>query len=155
MTLPDCRNDEYYNEDFLNEKDKEFLKGFDWAVEYALDNAFNNLDCILQDDAYLQRKLEEKVPDVEREDYEVELYDGTTEKRTIETNADLIRSRMLDWAESERDELIVSMIDNMDEVEYKKNREAAMEQNKRSDNPKEYYNTRKFFVTGKKERSDE
>ena len=42
MMFPECRNDNYYNEDFLTKTDKEFVRGFDWATEMAVDNFFDN-----------------------------------------------------------------------------------------------------------------
>ena len=38
MIFPDGRNDNYYNEDFLDKPNKNFLDGFDWATEMAVDN---------------------------------------------------------------------------------------------------------------------
>ena len=31
--IPDCRTDEVYNESNLNDRDKEFVKGFDFCAE--------------------------------------------------------------------------------------------------------------------------
>ena len=134
--IPDCRHDENYNEKFLNDKDKEFIRGFDWCVEMAVDNFFANEMFDLQsDDSYLGHILNEKLPESMQEEYEIELeFAGTgdkeTETRKVETYADLIRSKILEWIENERDELITSMIDNMSEEEYEKNKQKAYEEDK-------------------------
>lgn len=47
------------------------------------------------------------------------------EERKVETYADLIRYKILEWIENERNELITSMIDAMDDEEYKKIKEKA------------------------------
>lgn len=57
-------------------------------------------------------------------EYEYMFGDGTTEKRKIKTYADLIRSKILDWIEMERDQLITSMIDAMGD-EYEEIKERA------------------------------
>ena len=155
MMFPDCRNDENYNEDFLNSKDKEFVRGFDWAAEMAADNLFDNLDSVIEDD-YILRRLNEKLPDVDQTEYEfTSTFNETDETRTIKTVADYLRYKLLEYIEMERDELITSMIDNMDEEEYMNIRKSVLEKNRNLEKPKEYYNTRKFAITGKKESSEE
>lgn len=134
--IPNCRTDENYNEKFLNEKDSEFVKGYDWCVEMAVDNFFaNNMFDLQNEDSYLGHLLNEKLPESMQEEYEVEFRfagcsDRETETRKIETYADLIRSKILDWIEMERDELITSMIDNMSEEEYERNKRKAYEEDK-------------------------
>lgn len=151
MILPNCREDAYYNEDFLNEKDKEFIKGFDWATEMACDNFFDNHYNDISSDEnsdYLDRKLAKKVPKYMQEEYEIQfVFSGrVNEARTVKTYADYIRFKILEWIEQRRDELITSMIESMDKKEYKENRHKAIleHQNK-------YYDTRKCFTTDKKE----
>ena len=58
--------------------------------------------------------------------------------------------KMLEWLESERNELIVSMIDNMDDEIYSAVRNKILKDNISSDKPKEYYDTRKYACTGEK-----
>lgn len=100
--IPDCRTDEYYNEKYLKDKDAEFIRGFDYAVENML-NIFNNLDVY---------------PDVE------ELLD---DKKAIlkEGKAELVRDALEEWVEMARDEVITSMIESMDETEYQRIKEAV------------------------------
>lgn len=94
--IPDCREGEYYNQKYLNEKDKQFVAGFDWAVERISElfrgniNVFPELEELLDDNTAVIRENKEE-----------------TVKNAVE-----------EWAEMERDELITSMIDGMSEEEY-------------------------------------
>ena len=120
--IPDCRNDENYNEKYLNNFDKEFVRGYDWCVEMSVDNFFDNLDIYFGDDSHIMHLLNEELPENMREEYEIERTfadeNARVEKRDVKTYVDLLRSKILDYIEMERDELITSMIDNMDEQEY-------------------------------------
>lgn len=98
--IPDCRTDPAYNEKFLNDKDKEFIRGYDYAVDCIL-NLFTNLEVF---------------PDFE------ELLDD--HKAIIKEGKTMIAQESVgQWAEMDRDELITSMINSMDEIEYWKIRE--------------------------------
>lgn len=107
MLERDCRVDETYNEDFLGEKDSEFIAGMDFMrmsicnlFEGNLDvykEAFENVDTMIDVVKFLDLCK-----------YEI---------------TEMIRH----WSENERNDLIVSMIDNMDEDEYNKNKEIAMQ----------------------------
>lgn len=123
--IPDCRTDEYYNEKYLNDKDKEFVAGFDWCVEMAVDNFFNNeMNGLTFPETYLGHILSKKLPEDLQKEYEMEytFNDLKTEIRKVETYADLIRAKILEWIETQRDELITSMIDNMNDDEYEAKR---------------------------------
>ena len=115
--IPNCRTDENYNQKFLTGADKEFVRGFDWCVETAVDNFFDNeMFDLAQSDSYLGHILNENVPDELQEEYTQEhvfLYNGEDEQRKITTYADLIRYKLLYWIEMERNELITSMIDSI------------------------------------------
>lgn len=119
---PDCRTDGTYNEKYLNERDKSFVDGFDWCAERAVDNLFDNLDILEDDD--LQKFLEKELPYDPHEDYDwVPTFDdGEKEHREIKTYGDYLRLELINYIEAERDVLITSMIDNMDEEEYEKNK---------------------------------
>lgn len=93
--IPDCRTDENYNERYLNEKDKEFVKGYDWAVETVL-NILNNADVY---------------PDF------ADLLDPNKALVNVD-KAEIVKDALEQWMEGERDMLITSMIDHMDEKEY-------------------------------------
>lgn len=114
--IPNCRTDEIYNEKNLNNRDKEHLLGFDWCTEMAVDNFFNNLDVYFDSDSYLMHLLNERLPKDMQEEYEMEYTyaddENKSEMRKTETYADMLRFKILDWIEMERNELITSMIDN-------------------------------------------
>lgn len=119
--IPDCRTDEDYNEKYLNEKDFQFVRGYDWAVEQVIDNFFDNIEVTESD--YLMSVLNEELPDYLVQKYEVPAsYKGEAEQeyetRTAKTYGDLLRMNLLRWAECGRDELITSMIDGMSDEEY-------------------------------------
>ena len=152
MMMPDCRNDDYYNEDFLSGDDHEFVRGFDWCAEEVVDNFFNNMDVFFDDDNHLLHVLNETLPEHLQAEEEIEwrFGDRGKEVRKIETYADLLRTKLEDWIESERDSLITSMIDNMDEDLFNAIRNKVLKENAESSEPKEYYDSRKYAVTGTK-----
>lgn len=115
--IPDCRNDEDYNTDNLLDKDKEFVRGFDYCVGESVDNFFNNLDVYFDDDSHITHMLNEELPNSLKGEEEIEFTSGEKETRKINTYADLFRSKLLDWLEKERDELITSMIDAMGDLD--------------------------------------
>lgn len=121
--IPNCREDEYYNQKYLKTNDSEFLRGFDWAVEMAVINFFdsNYTDCF--EDGYLEHLLTQKIPVEINEEYDFPLTfsekDGDTRRFVIKTYADMLKSEILRSCETERDALITSMIDNYPEDEYK------------------------------------
>lgn len=119
--IPDCRTDENYSEKYLSEKDEQFVAGFDWAIEEAVDNFFdNNFMKGLDDDSYIGHLMTEELPEILKETYTAEyrFRDNNEVEREVETVADYIRMQILDWCESNRNELIVSMIENMSDKEY-------------------------------------
>ena len=144
MQLPDCRNDAYYNEDFLDETGKLRVSGYDFCTEAAVDSFFDNMDIYFERDSYIGHILNEKVPESMREEYEVETASGEDKTRKIRTYGDYLRSCILDYIATNRDELITSLIDDMDEDLYKEIRRKVLEDNKISANPKVYYDTRSF-----------
>jgi hypothetical protein len=119
--IPDCRRDENYNQKYLNEKDSEFIRGFDWCSENAVDVFFDNMEEFFGIDSYLMHILKEEIPEQDHEEYVwINSFDERIqEKRTVKTYLDAIRAHLVDWVEMHRDELITSMIDNMKEEEYK------------------------------------
>ena len=95
MRVPNCRTDETYNEKYLNEKDERFIRGYDAAVETAL-NLLNNSDVY---------------PD----------FDDLLDPNKCIVNLDkheIVKEALEDWLEGERNMFITSMIDNMDDTEY-------------------------------------
>lgn len=118
--IPDCRTDEYYNQKYLNQRDTAELFGFDYCTEEAVDNFFDNIDHYFGIDSYLGHVLNEELPKSMQEEYTMEFSfrADESEDRTCKTYADLLRMRILEWIEMERDEVITSMIENMDDEEY-------------------------------------
>ena len=55
MLVPDCRNDDYYNYDFLSEEDAAIVDGFDFCVKEAVDSAFNNVEDFAPEDLDVRR----------------------------------------------------------------------------------------------------
>lgn len=156
MMFPDCRTDDAYNEDFLTNTDKQFVRGMDWCTEMAIDNFFDNHfngEPPIEEDGELSILLDKEIPDYLKDKYTMDFSfgDRQSEEREINTYADLLRYKLLTWIESERDELITSMLDNMDEDIYEALRNKVLKENKEKDQPKEYYDSRKFMITGKKE----
>ena len=105
---------EGYSYESLSEHNKEFIDGYDWCVEYAVDNFFDNLDESFGLDSHIVYMLNEELPEEMKESVEVEYKYGDRGKETrkIETYGDYLREKLLDWIDVERDETIVSMIDS-------------------------------------------
>ena len=122
--IPNCREDKYYNQKYLNEKDRTEIIGYDWCTEEVVDNFFDNIEDMFERDSYIGHVLNEELSEDEREEYDMIVSFGVKEPKEVhrkcETYADLIRLRLLEWIESNRDEMIVSMIDNMSDEEYEK-----------------------------------
>lgn len=89
--IPDCRTDEVYNEKQLNEKNKEFIAGFDWAVAEAK-NLFDNLVVYPE----VENILSDNVAVV------------------CEGKAEAVAEALDNWLEMSRNELITSMIDGQE-----------------------------------------
>lgn len=120
--IPDVRTDDDYSVDFLNKEDKDFIRGFDYCVEYAVDNFFDNLNDL--DDSYLLHIFNETVPPALREKYDFFFCNGESEEREVETYSDLFKKYLYEWVERIRDEFVTSTIDNMPDEDYDANRNA-------------------------------
>ena len=125
MIVHDGRTDEYYNQKYLKPIDAEFLRGFDWATEMAVDNFFANVMFELADEgAYLGHVLCEKLPENMQEKYIMHHAFGdktgeyAEEPRTATTYADLIQLKLLEWIEMERNQLITGMLEELSDEEY-------------------------------------
>lgn len=120
--IPDCRKDETYNFDNLVKDSQTYVRGYDHCAEDVVDSFFDNLDVYFDDDSYIMHMLNEKLPESLQDEYEWDKVDINTgkevsEKRKVETYADLLRSKLLDWIEDERDTLITALIDSQDDTE--------------------------------------
>lgn len=91
--IPDCRTDKAYNERYLKDDDAEFVRGYDWCAEKAVENAFDNLDAWEPD-------LDVRPSDIKKV-------------------AEALKPFLLGWIEMNRNELITSMIDDMGAEEYR------------------------------------
>lgn len=106
--IPDCRTDEYCNQKFLNERDKDFIKGYDWAVQQILGLFCDNLDVY---------------PEL------MELFDDN--KAIIKPDKTKIAKDAIEhWAEMERNEIVAGMLYSYDEEEYNKIREKVLNEEK-------------------------
>lgn len=106
-----------YYEGNLNEKNKAEIRGFDWCQEVVASSFFDNLDTMFGEDSYIMHYLNEELPEDMKDEYEIEYTFGDREDEVIkvETYLDLLQSKMMDWIENHRDELITSMIENQDD----------------------------------------
>ena len=129
MLVPDCRNDDYYNEDFLNKEDTLVMHGFDIAIE-VVENTISRIDIC---------------------DLVGELEHSKLIRSIVKTIMRSIASEITNTAEFSRNEMITSMIDDMDGDEYESIRNKVISNNR----DKEYYDTREFMCTGKKVRTDD
>ena len=132
--IPNCREDETYNPKYLSKEDKAFIRGYDWAVEKAINNFFDNhFENNFADDDYLTHILCQKLPQAKKTEYEMEnsfTESGEIEYYTqeVETYADYLRMMILDWCETERNETVVFLVEDMDEDEYNANVERVNKQ---------------------------
>lgn len=94
MAIPDCKTDKIYNVSKLTRDDKLFTEGYDWCTG-VVDNFFFNLDVFYSEDDFIRRELSGIAP-------------GYKDK----TYLDLFRLNLLKWIELERNDSIVSMIEN-------------------------------------------
>lgn len=155
MLFPDCRHDDIYNADFLDDENAELLSGYDRAVS-EIDNFFDNLD-VMPDDtgAVLRTFFRSELPETEKDKYKChDDFNDMELEREVGTYGDYLRYKLLSWAEMERNAMITSMIDSMDEEALEKNRRVVLDSNSKRENPKEYYNTRKYMCRGVKELSE-
>jgi len=112
-----------YYEGYLNKEDSEFIAGMDYVMNNELDVFIGRLD----DFAYDFFKVGFNVHNV---DVEIVCsdkgYDDYTkeEKKTMSPETRILLmflDKFIDVVECTRDEMITSMIDNMDDDEYKEN----------------------------------
>lgn len=107
----------YDESEIKNEKDKAFLDGFDWALEMAVDNFFNNNFLKgLDDDSYIGHFMSNDLPDSLKGETEIDFkyLDREPETRKILTVADYVRDQILDWCDGVRRDLIISMVESKD-----------------------------------------
>jgi len=91
-----CRTDEYYNEKYLDETNAEYVAGYDLNT-FELQSFWDNLDVY----------------------EELEFLEYLVKPEHIKALKDTLN----DWIELNRDQMITSMLDAMDEQEYEKMKE--------------------------------
>lgn len=136
MLFPDCRNDDTYNERFLNEDDKLYVLGLDMAVNSIITLFAGNLDVY-------ENELTELCPEgytpefdecfAKRED----LYDILIE------NKEILCAIIKDWLENERNGLITSCIDSMEDDTYAKIKKEVL--TRQPELKGKLYDTRKLY----------
>lgn len=136
MLLPDCRNDETYNERFLEDRDEQYVSGFDTAVDSIITLFADNLDVY-------ENELTELCP----EGYTPE-YDECFAKRKdlyniVVENKEILCAIIKDWLESERNEIITSCIDSMEDEVYDKIKEEVL--TRQPELREKLYDTRKLY----------
>lgn len=124
-----ARPNPYYQK-FVSEKDGEFLDGYDWVADNLIENCFANLDIYTEDleDFGLTNEQEAQlrilfakmdlnalaIPADEAEDKKI------AQSASIETVLAMwFRNCLLHYMEMNRNELVTSMIEGMDENEYR------------------------------------
>lgn len=144
--FPDVRHDDTYNQAFLEDKDDQFLQGFDYAFNAIIDLFADNLDVY-------EQELTELCP----EGYEVEEDEAFATREDlydiVENDKEILCAIIKDWLESERNSLVTSMIDGMDDETYEAIKNEAYKKNPLL--KREFYNTLKYAITGKKEHSED
>ena len=120
----------------MNKSSKDFIEGYDAAVSVVTGS------CMLFDDDILSTPLPVAVLNDVRSTY--------CDER-ITTFADYVNNLFQDHFEMTRNEIITSFIDNMPDNLYEAIKNKVLAENTTKDEPKAYYDTRRFAITGKKE----
>jgi hypothetical protein len=140
--FPDVRNDDTYNDHFLEDRDEQFLAGYDMAYDEIINLIANNLDTY-------EGELNELCPD----GYEMDEDEAFSKRedlyQILEENREILCAVIKDWLEMSRNELVTSMIDDMDESVYETVKKDVLE--RQPELRDKLYDTRKFMVTGKRE----
>ena len=129
--IPNCRVDEAYNEKILNEEDSQYMYGYDICVDESVDNFFNNLKNWEADIKEAMYGEDSEAPlDI---DYETvwndDMYYSDYQEEDLQKMGSvtrlllLLKERMLEWAECNRNEIITGLIENMDDAEYEELKE--------------------------------
>ena len=106
-----------YYEKFLNEMDKEFINGYDWLMEEEFPCFISSIE---ENDLFNVDKIDLAVVESDK-DYD-EYSEDELSWMTNETKIALfLRDEFTSYIEAKRDYLITSMIDAMDDEEYKEN----------------------------------
>lgn len=151
--IPDCRkgNDGLYNEKYINKENKEFVRGFDYALETIL-NMFSNLETYTNeflDADFNIRKVNDgavskQYDDCLNKDEKAEETFTKEDFNKANQQTQLVTTLMYciaDWHEMERNQLLVSMIDGTPTDILEKNKAEYEEQQKAIENAQNGENT--------------
>ena len=118
--IPDCREDENYNEKYLSEHDSLEIVGYDECVEDVIDNFFYNTVLFADEFEYAGLDMT-KLGDI---DFDKDISEYDEDEIANMSKEELIvrifHDALIYYAESHRDEIITSMLDNDDD--YDKNK---------------------------------
>ena len=109
--IPNCREDDTYNEKYLQGGDADYVAGFDWAVQCGMNNFFENIDERGYCDREEYKEIEEAVTQITPDNIL-----GVLAKRP--DLMEKLQEELNNWVEMERDELITSMIESIDEDKF-------------------------------------
>lgn len=115
--IPDCREDEYYNEKYLQGADADFVAGYDYATMVGVNPIFANCEIF---DNYADE--EENTDAEDNIDYRELSKDITPNNlfkvfRARKDLAEHLQECINNYIEIERDKMVMSMIDRMDNLE--------------------------------------
>lgn len=134
--IPDVRNDDTYNDQFLDEKDENFVAGYDTAFEEIITLFADNLSTY-------EGELTELCP----EGYTPESDEAFSKREDlysiVEDNKEILCAIIKDWLEAQRDEIVTSMIDSYDADYYGELKAEAVKRNPELE--KVLYDTRKLY----------
>ena len=132
IRIPDCRTDEFYNEKYLNEKDMEFISGFDYVTEFAVSAFFYNAE--VYDDVFKSIGLNPRFIDTDTVTDDNKLINELTADDVCNMTKETLifkafRESMLHCIEMQRNITITSAIDHMPEEEYRRIKEKVDNEN--------------------------
>ncbi len=119
-----------YWQGYLNEEDSREVCGYDWAMD-ILHNFFFNIDVYDVEFGAVFDLTRDEIVDVDESIIEDTRTIGEFSEEEMDSMpqitkvAKLFHDTLLDWLEANRDEMVVSMIENMDEEEYRRLKDLA------------------------------
>lgn len=122
-----------YWEGYLNERDYDRLREFDYTVELATNVFFTNIDsCECLSEIFVASEIDEASGNSFVWDLKTELPDNAPKSVRFLRK---LHEELTNWLETQRDEIVMSMIEGMSEEEYK-----AIRKEKDKDLPDEIRN---------------
>lgn len=117
-----------YRDSYLDKNDKEFIAGFDWCIEHVIKPFFCNINIYDKELKSISYFSEEVFSDIDNEiivNNKTILGNDYTEEELKKMNDKtkffkILKECMEHWTEVERDELVVSMLDDRNISNYNK-----------------------------------